>query len=92
MTASVVVAVALAVMLSACAGSGQVSSGESTGPTGTTDTTISLGVDGAWSVVSRPADRLVRDAKGAYLCVLRRPDDLADLRAQFHKAKDELSS
>ncbi len=84
MDASVVAVLALAVVVSACAGADQTSPAETTGPTGSTDTTISIGLDGAWSVVAKPADRLVRDAQGAYFCVLRRPDDLADLRAQFN--------
>lgn len=50
-----------------------------------TESTISLGLDGAWSITSNPADRLVRDSTGAYFCVLKRPDDLADLRAQFNQ-------
>lgn len=84
MDASVVAVLALAVVVSACAGIEQGSPVETNGSTGSPDTTISIGLDGAWSVVAKPADRLVRDAQGAYFCVLRRPDDLADLRAQFN--------
>ena len=45
--------------------------------------TISLGVEGAWSVNVDSADDLVIDANGAYFCLLRRADDLAELRSQF---------
>lgn len=46
--------------------------------------TVSLGVDGAFTIEVGAADHIVRDGNGSYFCVLRRPDDLADLRAQFN--------
>lgn len=46
--------------------------------------TVSLGVDGAFTIAVGAADHIIRDDNGSYFCVLRRPDDLADLRAQFN--------
>ncbi len=33
-------------------------------------------------------EHIVRDDSGSYFCVLRRPDDLAQLRAQFNSSNE----
>lgn len=45
---------------------------------------VSSGLDGARDFEVGATEHIVIDGSGSYFCVLRRPDDLADLRAQFN--------
>ena len=83
---AVISCLAAAFVLGSCAASASGSAGDRSVDSPAADPLVvaPLDVGDATLLPSGDVDHIVLDESGVYFCVLRRPDDLADLRASFN--------